>query len=90
MCSSDLSEEDAAEESTDTVAESTENVGDSGLPKPEEAEKPEPIKEFFIAGTEPKGTAAQTDKPDTGDEGEGEGETKPNPAQRDSGLEGLF
>lgn len=84
-------EEEAAEESIETAAESpptelTATADGNGLPQPEKIEKPEPIKEYFIAGTEPKAGVHQTDKP-TSDE---EGETSPKPTQDDRGLEGLF
>jgi len=80
-------EEEAEEESTATPpTELMETVDDSGSPQPEKTVKLEPIKEYFIAGTEPKEAVRQTDKPAPNEENE----TGSKPTQKDRGLEGLF
>lgn len=76
-------EEDAEDDSTETEVELT-AVDTSDPPQPEMPEKPAPIVEFFIAGTEPQGARAETDNLDE------EGETRSSPKQQDSGLEDLF
>ena len=77
------SEEETSDELTDAVTESTGTTDDNGSPQPDKMDKPEPIKEYFIAGTEPKGAAMQADR----SIGDDEDETRPKP---DQGLEGLF
>ncbi len=78
-----MSEEETTDESTDAVTESADTTDANGSLQPDKIDKPEPIKEYFIAGTEPKGAVMQTGK-STGD---GEDDTRPKP---DQGLEGLF
>lgn len=77
-------DEDTIEATTEE--EVTEEPTEPPTELSETAEKPEPIKEYFIAGTEPRETAHQAEKT-TSDE---ESETDPKPAQDDRGLEGLF
>jgi penicillin-binding protein 1A len=79
-------EENSVDELPDTLTESTETTEESGSPQAEKTDKPEPIMEYFIAGTEPKGMASPSDATET----DNEEETKPKPTQGDQGLEGLF
>ena len=77
-------EEETTDELTDAVTEPNNTNDDNAPTQPDKMDKPEPIKEFFIAGTEPRGTSIQTVRTDTGDD---EDDTRPKP---DQGLEGLF
>lgn len=79
-------EQQSADESPDTLTGSTETTENGGSLQPEETDKPEPIMEYFIAGTEPKGVASLSETLETNDEED----TEPKPAQSDQGLEGLF
>jgi penicillin-binding protein 1A len=79
------SPEEGATTETENIVIDTALEDENPIPTEEVVEKPEPIKEYFIIGTEPTGARAIINPTEEG----GDTTTAPPPAG-DGGLEGLF
>ena len=73
------------EEVSEETASEEETAQEETVTDPDAPEKPEPIKEYFIAGTEPKGVVTIS-----GDDPDADTSSPPTPPAADGGLEGLF